>query len=327
MNDVTVPPQIQAQMDAAHALQSQLYRQEPPANPVPQTVTEAEPEAIVAEPPVEPTPTEVQPVAAPPVDAQPAEDWQQKYKTLKGMYDAEVPRMHRQLKDSAAEMAELRARLEQVERRPEAQPENTASVSAKDVEDFGQDLMNMVQRVAAAAATKAAAELRAEFTKERQALLNQMGNVQQAVVKSESDKFWDRVIALVPDWKQVDADKGWIGFLNTTPEFSTETYMSLASKAVAAGDAEKVANLVKLWRGYAATPPAPPKPEVSPELRRQVAPSTARSSTPPAAQKTYTREEYESLFDVQKTRGLTPAKLEQLQAEAQVALAEGRVRW
>jgi hypothetical protein len=128
----------------------------------------------------------------------------------------------------------------------------------------------------------------------------------------------------------VDQDPAWIAWLDTTPEFATNTYRELAMQAVQKGNAGKVAKLVGIWRKETGRAPAS-QPAVSArpqsELERQVAPSTVRSVSTPVAQRVLTRAEYEALYDVRNVQRYGEKKAAEMIAEADAAVAENRVRW
>lgn len=324
--EMTVPQHVQEQFDAAQVLQQQVYApaSDKPTEAVEQTGTPAE-QPVVAEAPVQP----VEPVQAPePPKVEPTKE-DDRYKTLKHKYDAEVPRLHQAVKERDAELQALKARLESLEKQAEKPLEEPKQITDKDVEYFGQDLVDMVRRAAADVVRVESAKLLASVDERLKAIIGALGQVEEKVVISEADKFWGRVRTLVPDWDDVDADKGWIDFLSQSPDYTTETYRELAAKAIQSGKADKVANLVKTWRGFTVKEqpqPATPK-QPHPDLQRQVAPPTAKASTPPAGQKTYTMAEYQALFDPRNPLGLSAKDLEAAQSDANRALAEGRVRW
>lgn len=320
---MALPEAIQNQIAEAEAIQQQVYGQaQEGVTPAEQTAAPVDTSAEVKEEPqvAEPVQQEVKPEPAPEDD---------RYKTLKGKYDAEVPRLHKELKereyqmrDMYRQMQELQSRLENVEKAPEPKTGEPAATD-KDREDFGSDLVEMVERIAASATAKAVSESEKRIT----AVLQQLGAVQERVQLSEADKFWGRVKSLVADWEQVDADENWIAFLDTTPDYTTETYRELAAKAIQAGKAEAVAKLVDIWRGPAKQA-EPPKPQVNPDLQRQVQPSSVKSTAPaPAAGRIISRQEYESLYDVRNVQRYGHKKAAEMQAEADLAVAEGRVHW
>lgn len=322
--DMTVPQHIQQQMEDAQAMQQQLYgEKEAPASaentPTPEKV---------ADPVVAPPTESEQKVESVKAETPPDEEsFHKRYEVLKGKFDAEVPRLHQQLREQEARMRDLLARLEQKEKQPEPKAEDERYLTDKDNEEFGQDLIDMTRRAAREEVRTEVRKLLTQLDDRFKALMGHVGQVEERVVLSESEKFWNRVKGVVSDWEQVDANPDWISFLDTSPEYTTETYRELAAKAIAAGDAGKVAALVKIWRGEPAakTPEAPKQPH--PDLQRQVAPSTAKVSTPPSGKRMYSQQDYEALFDPRNPLGLAAKDLEAAQLDAQLALAEGRVRW
>lgn len=321
--EMTVPSAIQKQVEDAERLQAELYGvKEAPAEPVENT-----PVPEVAAPEVAPEPV-AEPKVEPVQEQKPQDDFERQYKVLRGKYDAEVPRMQHQLREQARQMQELQARLEQAMKQPEKpSAEEKALVTDKDVEDFGSDLIDMVRRASRDETSRELSKQLEGFKKEIAAVLQQVSQVQQHVQLSESDKFWGRVKALIPDWETIDQDQNWIDFLDTAPGYTTETYRELAAKAISAGKADAVAQLVDLWRGPKQPEPAA-KQEPNPELQRQIQPSSVKSSTPvnPAA-KMYTLAEYEALLDVKNINKYGSKKADEMVEEANRALAEGRVRW
>jgi tetrahydromethanopterin S-methyltransferase subunit G len=315
---MNLPEQVVQQMENAAKLQNELYGQKEapaPAEITPELVAEAQPEVApetVSEPKVEP------------VKEQPTDDFKHQYDVLKGKYSAEVPRLHQALKEREAQLNELMARLDKLEKQPEQKEESL--LTDKDGEDFGTDLVDMARRAATEVFRRESAKLFAEIDKRLNSVASEVVEVKSQVVQSSADKFWGRVTELVPDWPAIDANPDWFAFLDSTPEFTTETYRSLAGRAIADGDHEKIAKLVKVWRGDTQQAPAAPK-QPNPDLQRQVAPNTAKTSTPPSPQKVWTGAEYEYIFSQKAMNDMSPKQLEQFQADAQLALAEGRVRW
>ena len=149
---MALPKQVEAQLKELEKLEQQIAESQKPAEPVP-TDPAPNPDPAPAEPTPtpDPAPTEPKPVDPKPEPAEPVvseETWQQKYKTLKGMYDAEVPRLH-------SDLRELRSQVESLRRAAEAKPAEPVKpttpeklVSDADVEAFGADLIEVQRKVA-----------------------------------------------------------------------------------------------------------------------------------------------------------------------------------
>lgn len=337
---MALPQAVQNQVEQAEALQQHLYAVEEQATAqadqtAPIENAEEIPSNVVelpkqAEPVQEVTPT--QPV---PDQKDDVAYWKQKFDSLRGKFDAEVPTLYQQLKEQNAQLQKLAQQLQERESAPTAKEQDEqALVTSKDVDDYGADLVDMVRRAAQEVSQKAVTHAISELRKEFGAVKEQMGTVTERVYQSESDKFWAGVMNLVPDWKQIDADPRWIEFLDTTPEFAEDTYRELAGKAIQRGDATKIAKLVETWRVTQGIVPAQQQQQAQrnqqqqAELARQVAPTTSKAGTNvPTGEKIWSREEYEVAMDVRNVRRLGQAEADRLEAEANRAVAEGRVRW
>jgi hypothetical protein len=323
--EAMVPESIQKQFEQAQQIQSQVYKTDAPAPVEASTANTEAPVKQDAEPVIPVAELEPKPAVT-----QTFDDFKHKYEVIDGKYKAEVPRLHQQLREREVKLREMEAELEKAKKPPETKTEPTALITEKDVEDFGSDLVSMARRAAKEVIQADIQSILSEVDKRLSFIMGQMGTIQSQVVQSESDKFWSRVEMSVPDWKTVDTDPQWIEFLNTTPDFTTKTYRELAAEAIQAGDHSKIVNLVKKWRPED-TPnnlPAPkPARTVHPDLQRQVAPSTARSTVTPQTAKIWSASEYEQVFNPAATRGMPEKQLAAMQLDAQQALAEGRVRW
>lgn len=340
-----LPKAIQAQLDAAEVIEQQialeLNPEAPPAQPAANT---PEPPAPPAPAPAEPQPAAVapaQPAQEPPPAAPVVDDGAEaRYRSLKGKYDAEVPRLHTELRETRTMVQTLlqeRARAAQQPPTPAA-PEQPL-VSSKDEDSFGADLMEAMVRIAGQVAERSVAKLGSDLRKEFGAVQERVGQVSQRQEQTAEQMFWNQVRALVSDWDAVDLDPRWKDWLDTRPDFSVLSYYQLARAAIESGNPEGVARIVGKWKeslppqapADAPTPPAPPPapaPTPQQELSRQVAPKTSRASPPPPPSgQVWTRAEYEQVYDPRWTRANDPAEVAKQQAAADLAVQEGRVRF
>jgi len=316
-----LPKAIQDQVDQAEALQQQLYPEDAPTEPVepPAEPVEAEePPSNVVELTKPQTPPE-----APPAREDTVDYWKSRFETLRGKFDAEVPALHHQLKEQAAQLKQL---AENQQKKPDAADEPL--VTDKDRDEFGSDYVDFVEKLSTRVAQSAVAQAVAELRKEFGVVQDRVGQVAERVVMSESEKFWSGVLTLVPEWKQIDADQRWFDWLDTSPDFSEETYREIAGKAIAKGNAQKIAALVKKWKEELGLSTPAPAAEPKPDLSSQVAPSTSRASAPPPpGQKIWSKAEYESAYDPRNVSRYGVQKAGELIAAADQAVADGRVRW
>lgn len=317
---MALPKQVEAQLRELEALEKQLNdAQNPaPADPAPNPAEPPQdPQPAPAEPkPVEPTPTPTEPVVA-------EEKWEQKYKTLKGMYDAEVPRLHADLRDLKAQVDALRKAAETKPVEPAKPAVAEKLVTDADVEAFGSDLIEVQRKVAREVAAEFRGELdamRAENEKLREQLNNTGTQVSEA-------SFEQRLYRLVPDFETVNADPKWIAWLNEVDPLLRAPRATVAQQAFNRGDAEGVAHYVSLFKQ--STKPVEPTADKTTELELQIQPNRSATSTPPASQKgkIYTNADIEKMFRKATDLGVKGRveEAKKLEAEIDAAFMEGRV--
>jgi hypothetical protein len=208
---MALPRQVEAQLRELEQIEKQLAEnQNPaPANPEPESADTPPAESSTPEPVVkQQAPVETKPEPTEPAIAE--ETWQSRYIALKGKYDAEVPRLH-------ADVRELKAQVDALRKASETKPVETKKptvaeklVTDADVEAFGSDLIEVQRKVAREVAAEFRGELdamRAENEKLREQLTNTGTQVSEA-------SFEQRLYRMVPDFETVNADPKWIAWLN-----------------------------------------------------------------------------------------------------------------
>ena len=312
---MALPRQVEAQLRELEALEKQLTDAQNPEPKLAEPPQDPQP-APAEQKPVEPTPTPTEPVVA-------EEKWEQKYKTLKGMYDAEVPRLHADLRDLKAQVDSLRKASETKPVEPAKPVAATKLVTDADVEAFGQDLIEVQRKVAREVASEFRGELdamRAENEKLREQLTSTGTQVSEA-------SFEQRLYRMVPDFEAVNADPKWIAWLNEVDPLIRAPRASVAQQAFNRGDAEGVAHYVAMFKKSAK--PVEPTADKTTELELQIQPNRGATSTPPTSQKgkVYTNADIEKMFRKAAdlgTKGQTDAA-KKLEAEIDAAYMEGRV--
>jgi hypothetical protein len=317
---MALPKQVEAQLKEVEEIEKQLRGEtaEPTPEPSQDESQEAQP-TPEATAPAEPKP-EVKPETPAPQET-PEETWQQKYRTLKGMYDAEVPRLHAQLKD-------LTKRLDTLQNaKPVPKPEPKAPtklVTDEEVREFGADLIEVQRKVAKEVAQEFRDELdtlRAENQKLRE-------QVTDTGTKVEESNFDQRLHRLVPDFADVNRDPKWIAWLNEVDPILRGPRLAIAQQAFNTGDAEAVAHYVGLFKAsIASKAPASATTERKQEQELQIQPTKNTSSNAPASAKVYTNAQIEGMFKRVTelyTRG-DSEKATKLEAEIDAAFRDGRV--
>lgn len=326
---MALPKQVQAQLVEIEALEKSLAAQFQPDGDDPHDGDNQEQDTEAAETEAKAAPEK--PAKAKPTDVAPTdveeETFAQKYKTLQGKYDAEVPRLHQQIRDLNSQMSALQEAATRPSEAPKPK-ERVSLVTDADRAEFGEELIDVQRRVAQ------------EVSQEYEDRLER----QDAVIRALQEKiaatgnqvgemsFSQRLNSLVPDFAQIDADERWMAWLNEYDPMLRGPRRLPAKAAFDAGDAEAVAHYVALFKESIATPGEAPKTARRAELEKQVTPNRSANSVKSQSAgrdaKVYSAREVEAAWG--KVRSLnTRGKYDDaatLEAEITAAYLEGRVR-
>lgn len=319
-NHAELPEAIKRQLEEAEALEQQLYGQ-----PAPEGNTEAPTEAPSEAPTEAPAEAVTQP--EPVVDDE-EETFRRRYEVLQGKYSAEVPRLHAQLRDATAQIqqmqAEFAAMQQQLTQKPEPQP-----VKDNDAETFGEDLVEAMDRRAERMAQQLVAKEMSQMQAYIKQLESKLGSVDQQVAVSAQDRFYGKLAQLVPDYEAVNGEQGflnWLGEIDPVYGLPRQAALDNAAQSL---DVDRVAAIFSAYKQLTGKQVADQqKQQVRKELERQVAPSATRAAAnAPQQGKIWTRADYEHAYDPRTLRELGSEKTLALQAEADLAVSEGRVQW
>jgi len=317
---MALPKQVQAQIAEIEAYEKALEAQQAPQ---PEELdTEAE---VVAEVEASPEPEEAKPADTSPTDVE-DETFKQKYKTLMGKYDAEVPRLHQQVREMTEVTKQLQEELKALKVEPTKSKEKVSLVTDADRAEFGEELLDVQRRVAQEVSQGYEGRL-----EQQDAVINEL---REELAKTGSQVgevgFSQRLNQAVPDFPQIDNDERWVAWLNEHDPMLRGPRRVQAQQAFDAGDVEAIAHYVSLWKETLAAP-TEAKPNQA-ELEKQVAPNRSANSvrTQSATQnsKIYSPKDADRAWNKVRTlntRGQY-AEAEKLEADLTAAYMEGRVR-
>ena len=316
---MALPKAIQKQVDDADAFVAQMTGQtgntETDPNLAPNPASAPEPPQLPISQEPEPKPTI------------PEETWERKYLTLKGMYDAEVPRLHAQMREMNGQVQQLiaenaTARVQQTVTQP-----STAKtlITEQDKEAFGSDLLDLIDR----ASEQKVAEFRsqnAHLVSRIEELQGKLGNVTERQVVSDKDKFLANLSAQVPNWETLNIDQGFLAWLaEVDPVYGLPRQVALTN-AYESLDANRTAIIFNQYQGKV----APMQQKPSQQLQSQVAPTRSRASPAPATsagdKSIWSQDQIANFYNEWIKGHLDQAEAERIEKDINAAYAEGRIR-
>lgn len=318
---MALPRAIQEQIDGADALVAQINGNQTEVNPS-DTVPPTDSPQAAPEPP--PTPisqgTEPKQVSE--------ETWEQKYRTLRGMFDAEVPRLHAQSREMNQQIQTLIAEnaVAKAQQTRETAPASAKTlITEQDKEAFGSDLLDLIDR-ATESKISGYRDTESQLRSEINELKGKLGNVSDRQVVSDKDRYQAQLSSKVPEWESLNTDAGFLNWLaEVDPVYGLPRQYAL-NNAYESLDADRTATI---FAQYKATV-APVRSNNRADLQRQVAPTRSRASATPEAsangQRIFTQAEITDFYSEWVKGRLDTDEAVRFEKEINAAISEGRIR-
>lgn len=329
---MAIPAQVQRQSEAI----SKLYEELNSDDKGQVEETEAAEEAVeTADSEVEQAPAPQQAEQKAEGDKTSEDTLEQKYKTLQGMYNAEVPRLHAEKRQLTTRVEQLEKLLSSMSTASSKQAETPAEklVTEQDVEDYGDsiDVMRRVYREEIGGQQARINQLEQLVRQMQASVVPQVQQISHRQSVSAEQAFWADLQAAVPDWQDINADQGfqsWLLEADPLTGMARQTYLDTAQRDM---DARRVANFFNAWKGTSGQSSARENRAASAnELEKQVAPGRGKSgsSKPQGTEgKTYNADDIKNFFtDVQKGRYRgKEAERDRIERDIFAAQREGRI--
>jgi len=292
-DEVKVPTQVAEAAELAEKLFAEMYSQE---------------EEVEEKEEVEEVEEEVEEEEEEPEEEDPEEErkWEQRYKTLQGKYDAEVPRL-------AAELKEIKLKLES--------PKETVRDDAVDdlaafEEEYGTDFTEQLRKIITR-------EVKSNLTPVEQRL----ETAEEKSVKLAQDDFKSVLTDKAPGWEDCwnGKDKGFQKFLEKSDPSGLYTYGELVELYNEKWNADKLA---KVFNVYLEGKSKHKNTDIAPK-KTLVAPSkTNRSTNTPTTndKKIWTMQEINEFQAADRRGDYTPEDSQKLWNDLLAAPGENRVR-
>lgn len=359
-----LPAAVRKHVERANALAAEIHKK--PGEPVaPGESVAPTPAAPVSEPappsPPAPSPSGAQQVAEPAPTPSPApeppkqeDSFEHKYRVLQGKYNAEVPRLQRQVQDQNDQLRQLQQQLinQQTllaslnERRsaPQEPPAPTKLVKDEEVEQFGSDLYDFIGRAALERLLPEVEKRIAPAVQRVQQVEQTASSAATAVAKSAQQRTIEYLASHVPNYEEVNVDPKFVEWLAEVDPYSGQKRHDLLVRAYQGHDGPRVVAFFKGFLNENAVvepPPAPtpsPAPQPAPQgtqdpLTQLVAPGAPRGTTGApneAGKRVWTQQEVAALYKTKneyiKRNRPVPDELQAMERDLFKAQTEGRVR-
>jgi hypothetical protein len=237
------------------------------------------------------------------------------------------------VKKKDSEIEQMRVLLSQInlkkEEQPAPAPVQSPAVTTQDVEDFGQDMIDLITKIATVVAQSAVKNAGGQFETRVTELKQSVDSISEATARTAAEMFNDALTKQVPNWKQVNVDPAFLVWLDEVDGFTGATRLELLT------DAYTKMNLVRTAKFFEkfleeTKPEAAPLVVVPPvaDASKLVTPGKSRTAAPtqaPANDKMWTPEAIQKLYSDQRTGKITKEEFDKQERDLFKAQRENRI--
>ena len=272
-----------------------------------------------------------------------SETYAQRWRTLQGQFNAEVPRLRGANKDLQSRVAQLENLLSSISNAPTAAPAAQQSgqkfVTDDDVAEYGDsiDMMRKVTREEVGSLQGKLTQLEGVIASLSQSMsgsvIPQVQRVAQQQAASSEERFWGNLAQRVPNWQQINNDQdfqSWLLDIDPLTNTSRQTHLEIAQRDLDVNRVVAFFNAFTAASGkFAPQANAQPNRSAS-ELEKQIAPGRARGSAGGSAgqtAKTYTPDDIKKFFNDVRSGQYKGRETERDRVERDIFAAqrEGRI--
>jgi hypothetical protein len=238
-----------------------------------------------------------------------SETFAQKWRTLQGMYNAEVPRLHhqnREMQQRVQQMEQLLASMSSTQQATYSAPAIDNLVSEKEAEEYGEsiDVMRKVSREELVPMAQRLARIETVLQQLQVNVVPQVQAVAHRQQMTTEQKFWSDLANMIPNWREIndnDAFQTWLLDIDPLTGITRQTYLEDAQRSL---DALRVSSFFRTWlesTGQAVGQSAGNVNAAASELERQVTPGRSRGAGAPSSSankgKMYSPQDIQKFFN------------------------------
>lgn len=261
---MNVPKAVREASERANKLHAEAYAEDETQNE--ETSKEGEDQQDPSKEPEEaPKPTSPQqPPATPPQQQPPREEtidyWRDKFRTLDGKYRAEVPRLQQDLRAATQQISNLETMLSKLNEQP-SQNSTNPLVSPEEIEEYGEDFVSMMRRLAQEEAGRAV-----------QRVAPRIQHVEGQLLQNQAQTAADRVFSLldsnVQDWRTINRDPEFLEWLAEEDPFAGAQRAVMLREAFDKKDGHRVLTFFQAFLNQRRVVTQPPKQAQTPSGTR-----------------------------------------------------------
>lgn len=238
--------------------------------------------------------------------------WENRYRSLMGKYNAEVPRL-------IAGNKELTNRLQSVESEFESVKLSKANprellVKQSEIDEYGEPLVDLIRR--------AARDEVSVKDQEIESLKHRLERFEATTNKTVETTFYEMLGNAAPNWQELNKDATFLKWLAEYDDLTGLQRQDLLDDAVRKNDAARASRFFNKWKDMSENKAA----AVSRSLASQVVPSSSTSLKTASGKKLWSRPEIADFYGKARRGEINDSDMVAIEADIHAAHLEKRIR-
>lgn len=250
------------------------------------------------------------------VEADSVEKLRNRYASLQGKYNAEVPRLHQQTKDLESRIQQLMEENNGLRGEVARYEQAKTYITERDSETYGEDMVDLVRRGAREESAKFAAEA-ASLKGQVEQLRQQMRSQAQANAAQREEAFYRTLTNEAPYWESQNSEPGFLAWLEEADPIYGFQRNEALQRAFNAMDAHRVSAIFKEYHDAHRS---------SNPLARQVSPARTKGAAEVQPEpRAWSQAEIQAFYDAWRRNQISDEDAQKIEKEIADAVATGRV--
>ena len=259
-------------------------------------------------------------------------EFEAQYKVLKGKYDAEVPRLHTQLRELREELERLKEAKASApaEKEPGEEKKTPKKVDPSSLADFGPEVQSLAETINEL--QDEVVNLRAENATLREGLVPVQQQVEQTAKETREQRFLQELATMAPQYAEQNVDPLFLDWLAAQDDYDPDgrTRQEVLTAAAQRGNAKAVARYFNTFaQEHGAGKGSESAPAPQPKTPANVQPGTSRPGTPGSGmpeKRIWTAQSIEKFYRDVQLGHIDAQEATRLERDLFAAQKEGRIR-
>jgi len=247
----------------------------------------------------------------------------QRWNVLQGM----INKKDEEIEQLRTLLAQLSQKSDSADQETKQHSNQSSVVTAQDIEDYGQDLVDLIIKVAKNTVANEVANINANIERQLKDIRGTVNTVRDATSRTAFDVFNENLTRRVPNWESLNVDPAFLEWLNVVDDFTGKKRIDLLNEAYSRMDLGRTARFFE--RFIEETSTQKPAKSTDSNVEKLISPKKSNASVPVSQSdrggKIWTTDEIKKLYADYRAGKLSHDEFTRLERDLFKAQSDNRI--